>query len=150
MAGLSNPLEADVLESIFKQTDISAPAALYISLHTGDPETGTNEISGGAYARKQHDPDANNSTNTNWNAVATDGTAQKITNRTDITFTAASADWNSGNAITHFGIYTLSSGGVLLASGTINSGNGVVVTNGTQLIFPGSTSGDGNLKLTID
>lgn len=53
MAGLSNYVEAKVLDCIFNQTTFTAPAAIYLSLHTADPgETGANEMPNAeSYAR---------------------------------------------------------------------------------------------------
>ena len=153
MAGLSDTIEAAVLNYLFKGSDMpTKPTELWVGLHNADPETTAADISGTGYTRAQLDPDSNSSTHTQWNAVASDGATHKVTNKGDITFAAAGSAWNGGNAIGYFGIWSQSgtSGGNLYASGQINGSNGVVVSQGTVLKFPGSSSGDGNLKVTID
>jgi len=148
--GVSNYLEQKVLEWIFKKTALPAvPTALYVSLHSGDPgDAGANELGAtGSYARAQLDPDANNSTNTNWNALDTSGVADKTTNKLDIAFPQASADWNGAAAITKFALWDASSGGNCLWSGSI-SGAGLVVLSGNTLRFTGGTPGQ--FAITLD
>ena len=148
MPGLSNSLEAALLDWMFKQTAFpTAPTQLHYSLHSADPgDTGANEISGGGYARAQLNPDPNNTTNTNYSAKQTDGTSQYITNAADITFPQATANWNGGNAIQWVGVWSASSGGTFYASFQFQ-GSGVVVLNGNTLRLLGAT---GQLRFQID
>ena len=64
----------------------------WISAHTGDPSTtGANEVTGGSYARKQ----------TTWgSALAGDQTGSQV-----------SIDIPAGTTVTHWGIWSASSGG---------------------------------------
>lgn len=149
MPGLSNVLETALLEWLFKQTAFpSPPSTLWVSLHSADPaDTGANEISGGSYARVQLNPDPNNATNTNWNAVGTSGTAKRMSNKLDIPFATASADWNSGSPIPYWGTWSLVSGGTFYVSGAITGG--VVVLNTNTLRFTGG-SPTGSLLFDCD
>jgi hypothetical protein len=142
--GLSNYLETKVIEWTFKQTAFgSAPTVLAVSLHSADPgDTGASELAAtGSYARAQLNPDTNNATHTNWNAPGAIGAALGTTNKLDITFPAATANWNGGLAILYFAIWDATSAGNCLWSGQINSGTGVVVLNGNTLKFTGGSPG---------
>src|SRR5262252_7399705 len=144
MAGLSNALEKLVLEWLMKQTTMgTAPAALYYSLHSADPgDTGASELAAtGAYARAALAPDTNNSTNTNYNAIDQTAAASKMTNKLDIAFAQATADWNGGNPILYFAIWSAVTAGTCYWSGTIAGGTGVVVKSGTTLKFTGGSPG---------
>ena len=149
MAGLSQFVETKVLEWMFKQTAFgTAPSTLFVALHSADPgDTGASELSAtGSYARAQLNPDTNNSTNTNWNAVDEPGTAKRISNKLDITFPTATANWNSGSAIGFWAIWDASTSGNCLCSGTITGG--LTVNNGNTAKFTGGTPGQ--LTFTID
>src|SRR5690349_13545126 len=75
-------------------------AATYISLHTADPSTtGTNEVTGGTYARVQ----------TTWGS----------TSGGQSTGSAATINVPSGTTITHWGLWTASSGGTFYYGGTL-------------------------------
>lgn len=146
--GFSDYLEGKILDWIFKKTAMpAAPTNLYLSLHTADPgDTGASELTGGNYSRAQLDPDTNNSTNTNWNAKDTSGTASRITNKLDIAFPQANADWNGGSAIGYFAIWDTNVAGNCLMSGTITGG--IVVRNGNTARFMGGTPGQA--AFTVD
>jgi hypothetical protein len=54
MAEMSNYLETALINATLRGTNFTAPAAVYVSLHTADPTdagTGT-EVSGGSYIRQ--------------------------------------------------------------------------------------------------
>lgn len=53
MSDLANYLENALVNHLFRNTDLTRPANVYLALHTGSPgETGANnEVSGNAYAR---------------------------------------------------------------------------------------------------
>lgn len=146
--GLSNYVEDKLLHWLFKQVTFGTPhSALWVSLHNPEPdETGSNELSTavGAYQRAQLNPDANAGDNTNWNAKApgSPSTSQRITNKLDITFLPATANWNSGNPIGYWGLWDDdgSPPGNFLLSGPIGV-SGVVVLNGNTLKFPGGSPG---------
>ncbi len=149
--GVSNFVETKVLEWIFKQTAFgTAPTALHVSLHSADPgDTGASELGAtGSYARAQLDPDTNNSTHTNWNALDTSGQAVRTTNKLAVTFPTATANWNSGNPILYFAIWDAGTSGNCLWSGTIAGGTGVTVLSGTTLSFAAGTPGA--LAITLD
>lgn len=152
MPGLSNTHEQAVLHWLFKQQAFPAvPTTLWVSIHTAAPTdtgaTGEVSTSGTAYARQQLNPDATTAAG-NWSAIAAatnPNTAQQITNNLDITYAAATANWNGTNPCTHFGLFSAVTGGTFYGYGTINGGTGVVVLNGNQLRFPA-----GNLAFQID
>lgn len=140
MAGLSDALEKELLDRIFKSTAMSNISNLYVSLHTADPgDTGANELPvQDGYARERLDPDANNSTTTNWSAVSSAGAgSREVTNTTDIVFSPATANWNSGNAIGYFGLFWDNGGtDVFVGGGQINGSTGVFIMSGNILSFP--------------
>lgn len=149
--GPSQTVETKVLEWLTKQTAFgTAPSALYVSLHGTDPgDTCANELaSTGSYARAQLNPDTNNSTNTNWNAINTASAASSMTNKLAVTFPTATASWFSGNPILYFCLEDASTSGTCLWCGSIASGTGVTVLNGTTLSFAGGTPG--SMAATLD
>lgn len=109
----SNYLELKLLDHSLGTASYTKPTTVYLSLHTADPgETGSNEATGGSYARQS----------AAWNS-ASSGSA---TNSGTVTFSAMPAGtW------THFGIWDASStgnflwGGSLTASKTTASGDEV-------------------------
>lgn len=153
MPGHSDSMEKRILDWLFKQTVASAPPTnLYISLHSADPgdtaaTAAANEISGGGYARANYATDINNSTNTQWTAVTTTNPPySRMTNVLPVnTFVEATANWNSGNAITHFGVWSAVTAGEFLFGGQIGGGTGVVVLSGVTLSIPA-----GNIYHEVD
>jgi len=115
MSAMSDYLENKFLDHFLGTTSTSAPAAVYVSLHTADPtDAGTGaEISGNGYARQSMAFSA-----------ASSGTAS---NSGSVEFPAASGgNWGT---ITHIGIWDASTAGNLLfhaaltASKVINEGD---------------------------
>jgi hypothetical protein len=111
MPGFSNALEVDVLQYYFGGTISSRPTAWWISLHTADPtDTGTVAlVSGNGSSRRQ----------ATW-ATTTSGTAPTIKVSTN------AQQWLNMPAvgapgITHIGIWTLSTGGVYIATGILTT-----------------------------
>jgi hypothetical protein len=52
MAGLSTAMKNSILDMLFNQQNITAPTAIWLSMHTADPgATGASEVSGSSYAR---------------------------------------------------------------------------------------------------
>ncbi len=99
MTGLSNQLESDILEYIFRDASIfSKPGTIYIALLTGDPDDGdsiaTYEPSGGSYSRPSI-----GTTNSTWTAVSGGNTRSEVV----VTFPTPTASWG---VITHFAIMT--------------------------------------------
>lgn len=121
----SNYLENEILDHILSAAAWTAPATLYVALHTADPgDTGTqatNETTGTSYARVAVTNNA-----TNFPAAA--GGAKS--NGTAINFpTPGSGGWGT---VTHWSIGDAASGagnilfsGALTVSKTINSGDTV-------------------------
>ena len=115
MSAMSDYLENAFLDHFLGTSSTSAPAAVYVGLHTADPTdagTGT-EVSGSGYARQSMAFGA-----------ASSGTAS---NSAAVEFPAASGgNWGT---ITHIGIWDASTSGNLLfhaaltASKTINEGD---------------------------
>jgi hypothetical protein len=114
MAEMSNYLENALINVTLRNTAYTAPAAVYISLHTADPTdagTGT-EVSGGSYARQS----------------ATFGAPSNgvSTTTADITFPQASGTWGT---IGWIGIWDASTSGNMLyhtaldVSKTIDTGD---------------------------
>jgi hypothetical protein len=73
---ISDYFENKILDHMLRGTAFTPPSAVYVSLHTADPgETGTNEVTGGGYARQQvtfNAPSAGSMTNSNllrWNSM---------------------------------------------------------------------------------
>jgi len=153
MAGFSDYTEKKVLDFLFKQTTMgTAPATLWFSLHGADPsDTGASELyfGTGSYGRAACTPDTNNTTHTQWNAVTVySSTKQRMSNKVDIKWPVATANWNGGTAIQFWGCYDASTAGNFLFGGSI-SGGGVVVLDTNQLMFAGA-SPTGNLTFDID
>lgn len=133
MAAMSNYLENELIDHIFRGRSFTAPATLAIGLLTAAPSDtggGTEVTNANNYARVALNPSASNWKGTNGETTAvdsagTDGTTQ---NGATITFGAPSGSWGT---ITHFGIYdstTYGAGnllfwGALTASKTVNGGD---------------------------
>ena len=116
MAGLSSKGEIAVLASL--------TGTLYVSLHTADPgDTGTSEVSGGAYARQG----PTGFTNSGANPTVAANTAI-------VTFPTATGAWGT---ITHFGVWDA------VTVGNFRGGNPVTtskpVANGDIARFPASS-----------
>jgi hypothetical protein len=152
MAGFSQTLETKIVDWIFRKTSFgSAPTELWVSLHSNDPgDTGANELSTsvGAYTRARLDPDDPGGA-TSWNTITEPSTAKTVTNKGDITFPACTASWNSGAAMTYWGLWDgkTAGGSTFLIAGSI-SGSGVVVLDGNTLKFVGGTPGQ--LSVAVD
>lgn len=130
----SNFLELELLDHVLGAAAYTAPATVYVSLHTADPgETGASEVaSSNAYARAAV-------TNNTTNFPAASGGSKS--NGTAINFaTPTGAGWG---LCTHFGIWDASTSGNLLVAGaltvskTINAGDAVSI-------------GIGGLTVTMD
>jgi hypothetical protein len=115
MTGLSAYGEGQVL------TPLTTSA--YVSLHTGDPDLGSNEVSGGAYGRQ--------------GAVAFTNTGNNPTvasNSATVTYSAATANWGT---ISHFAIWDAVSGGNMRGSGALTTAK--AVNNGDTARFLAGT-----------
>lgn len=125
MAEISNYLENALINGTLRATTFTAPAAVYVSLHTADPTdagTGT-EVSGGSYARQ----------------AATFGAPSNgaSTTTADITYPQATASYGT---VTHIGIFDALTTGNLLyhsplnTSKTIDTGDIFKITSGSLTV----------------
>ena len=120
MAAMSDYLEAQLLNLIFRTQTAWKPSAIYFALYTAAPSDsgGGTEVTGGSYARVQV-----TQADANWNAPGTGGLTDNVS---AITFAAATANWGT---VTHVGIFDASTSGNLLFHGaltsskTVNSGD---------------------------
>lgn len=119
MSQMSNYLENKLVDHIFRATSFTAPAALYVSLHTADPlDTGAGtEVSGNAYARAQLNPSTSNWANTqNSGTSASSGTGGQTSNKAVIAFTTPTASWGT---VTHFAVWDASTTGNMICYGAL-------------------------------
>jgi len=130
MTALSDYLENNILDYVFRGQAFTPPSTVYVALLTAAPSDsgGGIEVTGGSYARV-----ASAANMTEWSGtqgagttVASSGTGGTISNNNVITFPAPTANWG---LVTHFAIYDAVSAGNLLvqaaltASKTINNGD---------------------------
>ncbi len=135
MAGFSNFLENEILDHVFGAAAYTAPATIYVSLHTGDPgETGASEATGSGYARK----DVTNNA-TNFPAAASGAKANGVA----VTFAAATGDWSTAANMTYFGLWDASTAGNFLGGGALIVAKPVL--SGDTPSFP-----VGDIDITLD
>lgn len=129
----SNFLELELLDHVFGAAAYTAPATVYVSLHTADPtDAGSGaEVSGGSYARAAVTNDA-----TNWPAAASGSKS----NGAVIQFATPTGSWGT---ITHFGIWDALTTGNLLAHGALDTSK--APSTGVDVEF-----GVGDLTITLD
>ena len=125
MAEISNYLENALINGTLRATNFTAPAAVYVSLHTADPtDAGIGaEVSGGSYVRQ----------------AATFGAPSNgaSTTTADITYPQATASYGTVGWI---GIWDASTSGNLLyhtplnTSKTIDTGDIFKITSGSLTV----------------
>ena len=125
MSEISNYLENALINGTLRATTFTAPAAVYVSLHTADPtDAGSGaEVSGGSYVRQ----------------AATFGAPSNgaSTTTADITYPQATASYGT---VTHIGIFDASTSGNLLyhtplnTSKTIDTGDIFKITSGSLTV----------------
>jgi hypothetical protein len=129
MAAMSDYLENKLVDHILRAQTFTAPATVYVSLHTAAPtgDVPGTEVSGGSYARV-----AVTSSLSNWagtqsagSTTASSGTGGATSNNAAITFPAPSASWGT---ISHFAIWDASTAGNLLFHGSLTTSK--TVNNG--------------------
>jgi hypothetical protein len=123
----SNYLETKVLDHVFGGTAYTAPATLYLALHTSNPDednSGT-EVSGGAYARQ---------------TIAFTTSGNTTSNTAAVEFPTATANYGT---VSHCGIYDASSGGNLIAYAALSSSK--TIETGDVFRVPA-----GDLDITLD
>jgi hypothetical protein len=106
MAGLSTAMKNSIGDMLYNQTNITAPTAIFLSLHTADPgATGASEVSGSAYAR------------VNVTAMFSASASGAVTNDVQIDFPEVTT---SSYTATHWGLWSASSGGTYYHGGDVN------------------------------
>jgi hypothetical protein len=125
---ISNYLEAAILDAVFNSAALDV-AAVYISLHTGDPgETGANEVTGGTYARQ----DAT--------AAFANASGGTCTTNVDI-------DWAVNTmpdvTITHLGVWDAATAGNFLWGGALAAPRDLAANDPVHLAA-------GDLDITLD
>lgn len=129
MSAMSDYLENKLVDLTLRGQAFTAPATLYVSLHTTattDAGGGT-EVSGGSYARVAVTASLANFAGTQAAAstTASSGTGGVTSNNGSITFPAPTANWGT---VTHFGIWDASTAGNLLFHGALTTSK--TVNNG--------------------
>ncbi len=129
MSQMSDYLENQHVDHIFRTATFGKPASLYIALFTSAPSDsgpGT-EVAGGSYARIQRNPLDANWTATQGGVVgASTGSSGLTQNAAAIVFPAPTASWG---VLTHVGIFDAVVGGNMLFGGalmtpkTVNAGD---------------------------
>jgi hypothetical protein len=126
MAAMSDYLEQQILNDIFRTTARTRVAALWVALFTAAPSDsgGGTECTGGSYARTQV-----TQADASWSAPGVGGITD---NAAAITFPTATGGW--GGTITHVGIFDASTSGNLLFHGILAASKGPM-TNGDVFKF---------------
>lgn len=129
MAGATNFLEAQLLNSLFRTASAYKPAAIYIALFTANPTDagGGTEVTGGNYARQQV-----TQADAQWNAPA--GTPRAISNVNNIEWVGVT--WSG--TVTGWGIFDASTAGNLLM--WFDSSDIVVASGNTVRFSAGALS----------
>ena len=125
MGSFTDFLELEILDHVFGNAAYSAPATTYIGLSTTtitDAGGNITEPSGGSYARAAV---TNNSTN--WPAASAGSKA----NGTTISFATATGSWGT---ILDFFLADASSGGNILAYGTLTTSKSVTSDDVAQFV----------------
>lgn len=123
--GLSAATANALLDALVNATNYTAPSAVWIKLHTGDPgAAGTSNA-------------ATNTTRQQLSMGTSSGGA--VTNDAAVTWTNVSGSED----YTHYSAWTASSGGDLLFTGSVTAN---AVTSGDTFTFP---IGDFDLTLTV-
>jgi hypothetical protein len=129
MSQMSDYLENQLIDHVFRTGTFAKPSSLYVALFTSAPSDSTpgTEVLGGSYARVQRNP-----LDANWEATqggvvgASSGSTGATQNFAAITFPAPTANWG---VITHVAVFDAVSGGNMLLHGaltiakTVNNGD---------------------------
>lgn len=129
MTTFTDYLEEKLLDHVFRATSYTSPSAVYLGLFTAAPTdstSGTEVSAANGYSRQ---------------SLTFGAYSQgKIATSADVTFTASGGSWG---VVLAFGIFDASSGGNLLASGTISPS---VLINDTDTF----TVASGKLEVRLD
>jgi len=123
----SDYLETEILDHVFAGNAYTAPATIYIGLHTSNPDeddSGT-EVSGGSYARQ---------------SMAFTVSGNTASNSAAVEFPTATASWGT---ISHVGLYDASTAGNLLAYAALTASK--TIDSGDVFRVP-----SGDLDITLD
>jgi len=128
MGSFSDYYENKIIDHMLRNQAFTPPSTLYVALYTVSPSDsgGGTEVSGGSYARQA--------------VTFTAASGGATSNSADIAFPQATADWGTIVAV---GIFDSSSGGNLLAWGTLTASK--TVNNGDQFKILA-----GDLDITVD
>lgn len=137
MAGKSDWFENKLIDFLFRGQSLSLTGALaswsalptlYVALGTAAADSAFTELaSEGAYARKKLFATTGQAltdmagTQSAGSTTASSGTGGQTSNNNVILFPTATADWNSGETITHFAIYDSETEGNLLYSAELTT-----------------------------
>ena len=125
----SNYLETEILDHVFGGAAYTAPATLYLALHTANPdEDGSGaevSTSGTAYARQ---------------TVAFTTSGNTTSNTSAVEYATATANFGT---VTHVGVWDASTGGNLLAYAALTSSK--TIETGDVFRVPA-----GDLDITLD
>ena len=120
MPGFSTAKATDVLNHELRTGTNAKRAQNWLSLHTGDPTDAgltSNEFPvANGYARVLLAM-----ADATWTAPAEVGGVVQVANAINITFGDPTGDWAAGANATHFGIWTASTGGIMVMSGVIGT-----------------------------
>jgi len=113
MSAMSDYLEDAFLDHFLGTSSTSAPAAVYIGLHTADPtDAGTGaEVSGNGYARQA--------------ITFASAASGSISNNAAVEFPAATT--SSWGSVSHWAIYDASTGGNQLFHGSFDTAKTIAV-----------------------
>ena len=123
----TNFLETEVLDHVFGGNAYTAPVTLYTGLYTASPSDtgGGTELSGDGYARQ---------------ATAFTVTGNTASNTDAEEWATATGSWGT---ITHVGVFDASTGGNLMAYGTLTASK--TIATGDVFRIPA-----GDLDITLD
>lgn len=123
----TNFLETEVLDHVFGGNAYTAPGTLYTGLYTAAPSDtgGGTELSGNGYARQ---------------ATAFTVTGNTASNTDAEEWATATGSWGT---ITHVGVFDASTGGNLMAYGTLTASK--TIATGDVFRIPA-----GDLDITLD
>jgi len=132
MGSFSNYWENKILDHVFMKQAYTQPSYIYVALSRADPGedgSGIDEPSGNGYARVE-------TSGNDW----TNASGGHIENANDIEFPEATGDWGT---ITHFALFDASSGGNMLAYGSLSQSK--TIGTGDTAKFKA-----GDLDVTLD
>lgn len=120
MSDFTNFTEGEIANAMSQGTDFTAPANLYVGLHTSDPGNdpdGSTEVSAADYTRES------TTTGSDWTITATDGPTT-FENANEILFSAAQNSWGTINYVVLWDD-TLANGGNAIAVYDVSSAKSI-------------------------